>query len=71
MPITREILENLKNSELDEITEIVKDIKTQRIEYEKNRILNAFHKLVDEADNVGLVFYENEYLLDPNDIHLE
>ncbi len=70
MPITREILENLKNSELDEITEIVKDIKRQRTEYEKNRILNAFHKLVNEAKNAGFTFYENEYAIDPDDIHL-
>ena len=41
MSITREVLENLKNSELDEIIEMAKDIKVQRIEYEKNRICHC------------------------------
>lgn len=72
MPITKEVLENLKNSELDEIIEIIKDIKAQRFEYEKYRILNAFHKLADEAKNAGLTFYdEDECAIDPNNIYLE
>ncbi len=70
MSIIRENLENLKNSELDEIIEIARDIRTQRIEYEKYRILNAFHKLVNEADNAGLVFYEGDYAIDPADVYL-
>ncbi len=70
MSIIRENLENLKNSELDEIIEIARDIRAQRIEYEKCRILNAFHKLADEAKNAGLTFYEDEYAIDPNDIYL-
>ena len=72
MSITREILENLENHELDEIIDMVNDIKTERIEYEKNRILNAFHKLVNEADNAGLVFYEKACgAIDPDDIYLD
>ena len=75
MPITREILENLENSELNEIIEIARDIRAQRIEYEKYRILNAFHKLVDEANNINLVFYEKscgpiDHTIDPDDIYL-